>query len=209
MISQRYQEKKPVFSQSWHRQESTSLLLLQEPAACSCLAGILSTVYIDSPSAKFGFWLWFVGEATVADGLLNCKLKVNTYRNSLCKSQAHFPSSEKEKPLFSSVLKEKIFVAPRSWKADSPLVHPVDLFQRKKGLQGTQNLLSAKLFAQQVPAGLVPNEGEKGIEGEMLWMRSLFISTSTGRDSRQVFVCRWFWLKCKTRVTHWMVLLYK
>lgn len=119
-----------------------------------------------------------MGEATVADGLLNCKHKVNTYRNSLCKSQAHFPSSENEKPFFSSVLTEKIFVAPRSQKADSPSLHPVDLFQRKKELQDTQRLLSAKLFAQQAPAGLVTNEGEKGIEEEMLCMRLLFISTS-------------------------------
>lgn len=82
------------------------------------------------PDLDFGRDLW--GEATVADGLLNGKQKVNTYRNSLCKSQAHFPSSENEKPFFSSALTEKIFVAPRSQKADSPPVHPVDLFQRKE-----------------------------------------------------------------------------
>lgn len=175
MISKRYQEKKPVFSQSWHRQESTSLLLLQEPAACSCLAGILSTVYIDSPSAKFGFWLWFVGEATVADGLLNCKLKVNTYRNSLCKSQAHFPSSEKEKPLFSSVLKEKIFVAPRSWKADSPLVHPVDLFQRKKGCRVHKACCQQSCLLSRYLLGWSLMKGKKALREKCFeWGRYLF-----------------------------------
>lgn len=49
--------------------EHTSVLLRLR----SCLAGIVGTVYVDIHSAKFGFWLWLVGEATV-DGLLrNCK----------------------------------------------------------------------------------------------------------------------------------------
>lgn len=46
-------------------------------------------------------------------------------------------------------------------------------FPEWKGLQDMQRLLWAKLFAQQAPAGLVTNEGEKGIEEEMLCMRSL------------------------------------
>lgn len=47
--------------------------------------------------------------------------------------------------------------------------------------------MSAKLFAQQAPAGLVPNEGEKGIEEEMLCRRSLFTSTSVSEVPAKCF----------------------
>lgn len=47
-----------------------------------------------------------------------------------------------------------MFVAPRSQKAESPL-------PREKGIQNTQRMLLAKLFAQQAHARLVTNEKKK------------------------------------------------
>jgi len=44
-----------------------------------------------------------------------------------------------------------MFLAPRSRKAESPL-------PKEKGVQNTQRMLLAKLFAQQAPAWLVTNE---------------------------------------------------
>lgn len=69
------------------------------------------------------------------------------------------PSSENEKPFLSSVLKEKIFMAPRSQKADSSFVHPVDLFQSKKGCRihkgccGQSCLLSRHLLGWSLMKG--------------------------------------------------------
>lgn len=54
-----------------------------------------------------------------------------------------------------------MFLAPRSRKTESPL-------PREEGVQNTQRMLLAKLFAQQAPAQLVTNEKKKSVKEEML-----------------------------------------